>query len=122
MMRPDATLRAPGPDVHKGPSVHAFKPADYPRGMQAYRLKTCSSRSAYAALPPGRALTTRVARPFPSAPCAHIDNFCHLLLVSALSNSVSDNSEYDAGQRHAESHSSLRESHCDRGDGQNDCG
>src|SRR5690349_16404722 len=46
--------------------------------------KLVSSRSAYAALPPGRACTTRVARPFPFSPRKHADNFTHRLLAPSL--------------------------------------
>lgn len=98
-----ATLQHPRPDALLiGRGSARLQPADYPRGMQAYRFKITSSPARDFCKYPnprrtlGRALTTRVARPFPSAPRAHVDDFRHLML--RVVNSVTRNSEIGMGR------------------------
>lgn len=90
-----------------------------PHRDQTGILESVSSRRAYAARPPGRACTTRVARPFPAASGHHVDDFRHRFASISVSSLVADD-EHDMrsfrGSRkpfRARENSSEREKACE---------
>lgn len=58
---------------------------DHAAGNVANRLESVSSRCAYAARPPGRACTTRVARPFPFLSGLNADHLSHVVAPICVS-------------------------------------